>query len=255
MFSDSIPSWPMATFHSPRLIPRSPDEAGVEDRQNRVPGFCSKAVARAHILLVGAGGLIGAIAGGLARKGYGTLSICDHDRVELSNLNRQDFYPEDVTANEWKAIALARNAARQGQLGTVLAKGIDLMVVGVDSNRCRAVASRFCRQRRLPVIFTAVSQAADWGWVFVQEPSDACVACLFPFLADAVNQPEPCTISPGVLDILRVMGGMALYAVDTLVMNRRRDWNYRSVQLPGDAPDVIDLVRPRPGCPVCLGSG
>jgi molybdopterin/thiamine biosynthesis adenylyltransferase len=202
----------------------------------------------------------------MARKGYGTLAICDHDRVELSNLNRQDFYPEDVAANEWKAIALARNAAWQGQLGTVctghavafspetaevLTKGADLLVVGVDSNRCRAVASRYCRQRRIPVIFTAVSQEADWGWVFVQESEGACVACLFPFLAEGFSQIEPCTVSPGVLDILRIVGGIVLYAADSLVMGRKREWNYRSVQLPGDTLDVIDHVRPRSGCPMC----
>lgn len=229
-----------------------------------MPGFETEALAKTHALCIGAGGLLGAIALPLARKGIGQLTIVDGDVVELSNLSRQEFLPEDLY--QPKAFALAKNAARQGGQGTLcvghytafsdttgpaLLTGCSLVICGVDSNRCRIEASRLCRQRRLPVIFTAVNQTADFGWCFVQEVGGPCLACLYPHMAAAAKKPQPCTVSPAVLDILRVVGGLVLYATDSLIMPRRRDWMFRSVGLIGDVPDCMGRVERRATCPVC----
>ena len=257
--------WPTGRFQSRRLSADDGD-ADVADRQDRLPGFVTADFARKSALLVGAGGFGSAIAGPLTRKGIGKLTIADPDLVELSNLNRQDFGPDDL--HQSKAICLARNAARQGCLGTqcvghqvafteqtadVLAADADVAIVGVDNNLTRQVACCFFRRRRKPVIFAAVNDQADYGWVFVQERSGVCLGCVFPKLAEADRERQRCQPVPAVVDILQVAGGIVLYATDSLVMQRHRHWNFRSVHLVGGSPDLVNTVQAKPDCPMCQG--
>ena len=257
-------TWPTAAFEAVTL---DHEADGVADRQNRIAGFSTSLLASARILLIGAGGLGSAIATGLARKGVGALHLVDADVVEVSNLNRQHFFEADLY--QPKALRLAHNAARQGFLGTkcighhvgfrpdtaeALSAGIDVAVVGVDNNLTRAVTSPFFRRRRVPVIFTAVNERADFGWVFVQEAEGACVACVFPRMAQADALKQSCTPSPAALDILLVVGGITLYAIDTLLMSRPRQWNYHAISLVGDGASCVDRVPPKLTCPLC-GSG
>src|SRR5262249_34011105 len=143
---------------------------GAEDRQQKIAGFDQAVYSRSHVLCIGAGGLISHIAPTLVRKGIGTITLLDHDIVEVSNLNRQRFYEGDVGQN--KAIALAKNlqpeciAATEirgyaRQFEEAVARGIDLScdvaVCGVDNNPARVAASLYFRNASVPVIFTAVS--------------------------------------------------------------------------------------------------
>lgn len=54
------------------------------------------AVKKAHVVVLGLGGLGSNIAIMLARLGVGELTIVDYDRVEPSNLNRQSYYIDDI---------------------------------------------------------------------------------------------------------------------------------------------------------------
>ena len=244
---------------------RSPDLEHVDDRQERLPGYSTAALRDTCVNVIGAGGLANAFVPPLARKGVGSIEICDADCVELTNLNRQGFFPSDLGQN--KAVRLAQNAARQGALGSrlvghatdftsetaeLLLSRAQIVIVGVDNDLARKLASDLCRQKRIPAIFTAVNTAANHGYVFVQVPDGPCLACVFPSIAAADSDPERCIAHPAVIDILRVLGGFVLYAVDSLLMPRVRLWNYRSVNLIGGAVSDENLsVERRAHCPMC----
>ena len=229
------------------------------DRQKKIPNFDQQALSKAQVLCIGAGGLISHIAPTLARKGVGGLTILDHDIVEPSNLNRQRFYLPDVGCN--KAIALAQHLERECiystritgfalRLEEVIERRFDLncdiAICGVDNNPARTAASRHFRERGVPVIFVAVSANANHGYVFLQEKIGPCFGCLFP---DAVNDAAyPCPGTPAVADILQLIGAMAIYVVDSYLMPRRREWNYRSFNLEDRASDSCQVVKPRNGC-------
>lgn len=212
--------------------------------------------------MIGAGGLGGEIGEGLLRKGIRCLKIFDHDAVELSNLNRQKFYEEDLYQN--KAIRLAKNLAREAikssiirgypmRFQTAVKTGIDVScdvaICGVDNNETRVYVSRHYYQKGIPVVFTAVSEDADHGYVFVQEPGKACFGCLFP---QAINDnSNECPKTPAVKDILKVVAGIVLYAVDTLIMDRKRNWNYKEVFLASFVPDTAYTIEGKEDCLLC----
>lgn len=232
---------------------------GAEDRQNRIAGFDQELFSKSGVLCIGAGGIISHIARTLARKGIGHIALLDDDIVETSNLNRQHFYLEDLGKN--KAVSLAENLERECiaateiraagiRLEEAIAGGFDLTcdaaICGVDNNPARVAASRYFRTKGIPVIFAGVSRDGDHGYVFVQEKEGPCIGCLFPDMAD--DSRYPCPGTPAIADILQVVGALAVYALDTLLMTRPRRWNYRRISLLDGANDGASLVPERPGC-------
>jgi molybdopterin-synthase adenylyltransferase len=240
--------------------------AGAEDRQRKVAGFDQVVFSKSRVLCIGAGGLISHIAPTLARKGIGRIILLDGDMVEASNLNRQRFYAKDLGSN--KAVAMAENLKAECIAQTEIhgyafrfEEAIyrrveiecDVAICGVDNNPTRLAATRYARIVGIPVIFSAVSQAADHGYVFVQEKQGACLACLLP---DMVNDDRyPCPGTPATADILQAVGALSVYAVDSVLMGRKRNWNYRRISLSDGASDGAALVGLRPGCGMFGGDG
>lgn len=255
-----------ATFTCIDLRGRFPDFEPIDARQSEVLGFDQNRFGKCAVTLIGAGGLNGEIAEGLVRKGVGFLNAFDGDTVEVTNLNRQFFFESDLRKN--KAIRLAKNVSRLGFMGTVVTgypfylqewlekqtlPHTDLLVCGVDNDETRVFVSRHALKYGIPVVFMAVSRDANHGYVFVQDPGRACFGCLFP---EAVAGGEsPCPNTPAIKDILKVVAGVALYAVDTVSCDRRRNWNYRQIHLAGFASDMKATVEKRADCPLCAPRG
>lgn len=80
----------------------------------------------------------------------------------------------------------------------------------------------------------------------MQEHEGACIRCLFPDMAE--DDRYPCPGTPAVADILQAMEAFVVYAVDSLLMNRPRAWNYRRVSLSGAVPDGCGSIVKRDGC-------
>jgi molybdopterin/thiamine biosynthesis adenylyltransferase len=250
--------------HQSLVMYRTKQLLGVTDRQQRLKGFNQEALAQARVILIGSGGLGSEIGEALVRKGVGRLVLFDHDYVEPSNLNRQKFNKSDL--DKPKAHRLALNLSKEGFCGTViegyslcfedaLQQGVDMtghvsaVVCAVDNNPCRVAVSRYFREQNIPVIFTAVSEAADHGYVFCQEPGKACFGCLFP--SAITDESYPCPGTPAVKDILKVVGGIVSYAVDSLLMDRLRTWGFKTVYLDGTVPGNDWIVPRRQDCKLC----
>lgn len=241
---------------------KNPDHRfALTDRQELVPGFNQAALAHASAVVIGCGGLGSNLAYGLVRKGIGRLMLFDRDVVDATNLPRTHFFERDIFKN--KAHRLARNLAEHSTCGTrfdayalhfqdALATGVTFPVTAafvlVDNRRARNEASIYFGERKIPVIFAAVDLAAEHGHVFVQEPGKACFRCAFPKATGELKL--PCR-APAAIDILQVVAGLAGYAFDTLIMDRRRAWNFRNVHLAGFAPGDETLIPRNPQCELC----
>ena len=261
--SSSLPKLEFRVFNT------KPLKENVFERQSRIPGFAQEKLESATVVLIGAGGLGGEIGEGLVRKGVGRIKLLDADVVEPTNLNRQLFFKENIFKN--KAVSLAENLSYFGFGKTTLygypysfeeaiALDIDLncsvAIVGVDNNPCRVRASYYFLKRKIPVIFTAVSEDGNSGYVFIQESKEnaPCFGCLNPLAAREVKDKVfrfPCPNTPAVKDVLKTIAGIVIYSVDTLLMPRNREWNYRVVYLDGSVPSDTNNLRKKQDCPLC----
>lgn len=242
-----------------------PVEAPVNDRLARLPGYQASVISSLNILLVGAGGLGSEIGHGLVRNGIGHITICDPDIVELSNLNRQRFFVEDLYQN--KAIRLVRNLHKEAVM-PLLIEGyaesveriiennvilnVDAIICGVDNQKTRVFMSKWALQHHIPVIFSAVNNTADFGYVFIQtsKNGDPCFCCVFP---DAILEQgsNPCTVGSSI-DILKTIAGLLLYGLGALFLKSRPlMWSYKEISLSGMSTDGIREISRRPNCPIC----
>ncbi|HMJ88171.1 MAG TPA: ThiF family adenylyltransferase [Candidatus Acidoferrum sp.] len=235
----------------------------VSHRQELIDGFDQAKLTAARVALVGAGGIGSEVAEGLCRKGVGHLLFLDHDVVEYTNLNRQHFFKEDI--GQPKAHCLVRNLAPHCHAGTILegyshsfedavAMKLELsasvIVCGVDNSAARVAVTRYFLPLGIPVIFIAVDLLAECGHVFVQESTAGapCFGCAFP--NSLSPRKAPCYV-PASKDILKVTAGLALYAIDSLLMARKRNWNFRRHHLAGFAPDVLEAIEQNRDCRLC----
>ena len=149
--------------------------------------------AAAHALIVGAGGLGAPAAHFLAAAGVGTLTICDADTVDLTNLQRQILY---ATGDIGKAkVAAAKDrlfainpevrveavAARvgAGELAPLVARA-DVVVDCYDNFATRHAVNRACVAAVKPLVSGAAIRFD--GQIAVFDPRDCaspCYHCLF----------------------------------------------------------------------------
>ena len=245
------------------------DDIPISDRQERIIGWDQTRIANTTVLCVGAGGLGGEILEGLTKKGYGYVHVADHDIVTPTNLNRQKFKKQDLFKN--KAHRLSNNGYGWGFLGTTLISHPckyqdldfntldpkpDIIFGNVDNQFAdtRLRISQDCHIMGIPCILLGVTPDAGAGYVFVQKSGETCWNCIFKTeMQRHDSNARQCPGSPASIDILKVLGGLALYAADSLLMSRPCDWNYWYVSLGQSDFGGPELVKPRCDCIVCGG--
>jgi len=261
-------NWRLSKTYRQKPLKVKEHGGGVSDRQSKIPGFCQETLSHKSIFCAGAGGLASHVGEGLARKGVGRLVICDDDAVEPSNLNRQKFYKCDLYKN--KALCLGKNLSKESFMGTqitgismnfqdtiqsALLPQIDTAVFLVDNNLAREIGAEWAMEKNIPAIFVAVSGDGDGAYVFKQLPGKACWGCAFPRekrIQDSMDSYHtPCPGVAAIKDVLMLVSGAAVYAIDTLFMERPISWNYREFHLAGFMPEAVTHIERRKDCHLC----
>jgi len=160
----------------------------------------------AHALLIGAGGLGSPIALYLAASGIGTLTICDADQVDLTNLQRQIVHRSDgigknkvdsardtlaAINSEVEVRALVERV--EGERLDALVAEADVVLDGCDNFATRHAVNRACVKHRKPLVSGAGVRFDGQIAVFDMRADDApCYACLFP--EDAETEEVRCAV-------------------------------------------------------------
>jgi molybdopterin/thiamine biosynthesis adenylyltransferase len=234
--------------------------------QQKIAGFNLNAYRSAKVLLIGGGGIGSHTAQGLLRKGIESLDIWDDDKVELKNLTRQLYSIKDVGKN--KAVSLAKIMSKEGFLKSTIRgypfrfqealerdtdlSGYSAIICAVDNNPTRIAAAEYCLSKDIPLIMSAVSRDGIQMYCAIQEPGQACFSCLMP---QAINNSRYQCNLPGIIDIIQVVSGFTVYALDTVLMQRNREWNLRMFSLDGSIPDSSLYIPKSENCPLCKNKG
>lgn len=233
--------------------------------QEKVRDFSLDQFQGSNVASIGAGAIGSHVGLSLVRKGIGYLAIYDDDQVELKNLTRQLFSLKDVGKN--KAVCLAQFLKKQGFFKTMIRpfpyrfqealefdhdfSHFDAIICAVDNNPTRVAVARYCLENNIPLIVSAVSRDGNIMSCAVQEPDKACLGCIMPHL---INDDEYTCNLPGIIDIIQVVAGFTVYALDTILMNRHREWNLKTVFPDGSVPETSKLIEKRHDCQLCNGN-
>ena len=100
---------------------------------------------RGVVGIAGLGGLGSNVAYSLARLGVGKLILVDFDRVDITNLNRQQYFAEDL--GSYKTEALARGLIRVNPFGQYLTRTERVTPENVKSlfGKCHILVEAFDR--------------------------------------------------------------------------------------------------------------
>lgn len=149
---------------------------------------------QSHALIVGAGGLGSPVALYLAASGVGTLTICDFDTVDLTNLQRQIIHTTNsVDVNKALSAQQAIYAINPDiQVHTVqqkstqasfteLAKQADVVIDCSDNFATRYTLNHICFQLKKPLVSGAAIGFDGQITVFdFRNDASPCYQCLFP---------------------------------------------------------------------------
>ncbi|CAN5297109.1 HesA/MoeB/ThiF family protein [soil metagenome] len=226
---------------------------------SEIGGPGQQRLARARVLIVGAGGVGGPAALYLAAAGVGTLRIVDPDTVALSNLQRQVLFTGDdigrpkVEAAAQRLTALnphvaidARSQALDAESAADLVGGCDVVLDGTDDFTTRFTVNAACVAAGVPLVSGALGRWDGQVGVFAGRP---CYQCLVP---EAPPDAETCA-RVGVIGALAgVVGAMAALETLKLITGAGEALTGRLLLYDGlNATARTVRVAADPGCGVC----
>ncbi len=227
-------------------------------RQLLIPGWDQEKLAGANVVIVGLGGLGSASALYLAAAGVGKLRLCDGDKVELSDLNRQILYSESSLGLSKVEEAFRRITGLNplvsvekrdvfldpGNVGELIA-GCQVIVDGLDNLGSRFVLNEEAFRQRIPFVYGAVHGWQGYVGVF-HPPQTACLACLMrPDSASRERVPVS-GVTPGTIGLIQASEAIKLLlGMPSSLFGRLLI--YDGVEL---SFETIGLEK-NPTCPVC----
>ena len=217
-----------------------------------------------HALVIGAGGLGCPAAMYLACAGVGTITVADHDSVDLTNLQRQIAHRTEAVGSP-KVESLRRTLHALNPLVQVhalqtrvdarsldaLVQAADVVLDCSDNFTTRQAVNAACVQHAKPLVSGAAIQFD--GQISVYDTRDAqapCYACTFP--PDAGFEEARCSTMGVFAPLVGIIGSMQAAEALKLLCGAGRSLNGRLLMLDGRAMEWNEIRLPRnPACPVC----
>jgi molybdopterin/thiamine biosynthesis adenylyltransferase len=231
------------------------DELGIEGQRRLLA---------AHALVIGAGGLGSPVALYLGTAGVGTLTLIDHDTVDLTNLQRQIAHtlarvgqPKVASAAQAVAainpdvrVVALQERADAARLDALVAAA-DVVIDCSDNFATRQAVNAACVAQRKPLVSgAAIGFDGQISVYDTRVDENPCYACLFP--PDATFEEVRCAtmgvFAPlvGIIgtmqaaEALKLLAGVGSSLAGRLQMLDARTMEWNELRLPRQA-----------GCPVC----
>ncbi len=231
------------------------DDIGIEGQER---------IRASHALVIGAGGLGSPAAMYLACAGVGTITVSDHDSVDLTNLQRQIAHRTD-SVGQAKVESLKRTLHALNPLVQVnalqmradtdtldaLVQAADVVLDCCDNFKTRQAVNASCVKHSKPLVSGAAIQFDGQISVYdTREPNAPCYACTFP--PDVTFEEARCSTMGVFAPLVGIIGSMQAAEALKLLSGAGRSLNGRLQMLDGRAMEWNEIRLPRnPVCPVC----
>lgn len=231
------------------------DEIGVEGQQR---------ILESHALVIGAGGLGSPVALYLGTAGVGRITLVDHDRVDLTNLQRQIAHnlqrvgqPKAESAREAIAainpdvrvqpLVLRADAAELDEL----VAGSDVVLDCSDNFSTRQAVNAACVKHRKPLVTGAAVRFDGQLSVFdMRQASSPCYACVFPPTQDF--EETRCATMGVFAPLVGIIGSMQAAEALKLLSGTGTSLSGRLQMLDARTMEWTEVRLARSsGCPVC----
>ncbi|RZN45379.1 HesA/MoeB/ThiF family protein [archaeon] len=221
-------------------------------------------IEESSVAVVGLGALGGTIATHLVRAGVGTLTVCEHDTIDVHNIQRQLLYTEpdvgrpklhtavealgkmnsSVKIRAYDEFLDSNNAER-------ILGGADLVVDGTDRMGPRYVMNAFSVAHGVPYIYGGV--LGGYGMTLsIVPPATPCLACVFP-PSERMDHLPTCADVGIVNTVPAIIGSMQATEALKVIVGGPHSKDLIIYDVWEQTFDKVP-VKKRPGCPVC-GSG
>jgi molybdopterin/thiamine biosynthesis adenylyltransferase len=227
-------------------------------RQIDVRNWNQEKLKSARVLIVGVGGLGSASALYLTAAGIGKLRLCDGDRVQETDLNRQVLYSQESVGKLKVEEAKKRLALLNpnvdfevipkflnSQNADELTKGCDLIVDGLDNNESRFILNKQSVKEKKPYVYGAVQGWEGFVGLF-HPPYTACIACFLPQHTHKAEETPVPGVLPGIIGIFQATEVLK-FLMDTEGTLLRRLLVYDSQNL---TYEIVETEK-NPNCPHC----
>ena len=228
------------------------------ERQIRVFGADGQErLKNAKVFVAGAGGLGSAISIYLAAAGIGRIRIVDHEKIELSNLNRhilhcdEDVGREKAASAEEKLKKINPDVSLEAISETIeennvleLVDDFDLIVDAMDNFHTRYLLNRTAIVKNIPFFHGAINGLYGQATTIIPGKT-ACLRCIFP-------EPPPSMTFPVVGATCGVIGCIQVTEIVKHIVkmgssleNRLLLWDGLNAKI-----DEIEIER-NPSCEDC----
>ncbi len=205
------------------------------DRQIMIDSFGKEGqekLKNAKVIIAGCGGLGSPITIYLAAAGVGTIRIIDHDKVSLSNLNRQilhwdnDIGRNKVESASEKLVLLNKHVNIEPISETIsednissLTDGFDAIVDAMDNLSTRYLLNKAAIKNNIPFFHGAVYGLE--GRVMTIIPGEtACLRCVYRGIVPQEKFPV-IGVTPGIIACIQATEAIKyLVGIGTLLTNR-----------------------------------
>ncbi len=221
----------------------------------------------AHVLIIGVGGLGAPVSLYLTASGVGRLTICDDDRVDLTNLQRQIVHFTD-SIGERKVDSAQRTLARinpqtvvtpiaervAGERLEQLVQSADVIVDCTDNFATRHAINRACVRFARPLVSGAGVRFDGQVAVFDLRRADSpCYHCLFPESGDLEEM--RCAVMGVFAPLVGIIGSIQAAETLKLLIGAGKDLTGRLLLLDALTMEWRSVrLKKDPQCAVC-GAG
>ncbi len=192
-------------------------------------------IKKSKILIIGMGGLGCPLFTYLAASGVGCIGLIDHDKVELSNLNRQILFTnndlrkykvlqakkkinkiyKNIKINTFKLKLNSKNIEP-------ILKNYEIICDGTDNYETRYLINDYCKSNKKVLISAAISGFNGHLFKFNFNKRGPCYRCFMPELPDFTNNCD----SDGIFSpVAGIMGTLQANEVLKTILSLKEDLN------------------------------